>query len=262
MNRKSDIVPFWIYSDILDKVMTMVDNFDSYTKNHCLRVGVYTGLFLRYLQENDKLTEELKTLSQNDLKDIVYAGFVHDIGKTTVYADIIKQKKSLSEEDWKEVETHPQTGAFFFLAPGYENIRDGILMHHERFDGKGYPFGFAGKEISVVGRIVAILDSFDAMTDRRPYVKKPPLNLWDALREIARCSGTQFDPELAKLFIEMCMSEKYQNILTLKENKKNFNRIVENYKEWIHSDDNDFELKMVFDHRSHRRKLIKEKKKK
>lgn len=245
MNKKNDIVPFWLYSEILEKVLTIVDNIDTYTANHCKRVGLYTGCFLKYLWENDLWTDELRSLKEYEIKDILYTAFVHDIGKSTVFADIIKKKDKLTEEEWKDVVEHSRSGAFFFLADGYEIIRDGILMHHERYDGKGYPLGLKGKNISVGARIISIIDSFDAMTDKRPYAKFEPMNMEQAIKEIQDCQGTQFDPLLSSLFISMCSDQKYQFILNIKEHPRVMNKLIEECKDWIKDEKDDFKMKLV-----------------
>lgn len=260
MNKKNNIVPFWLYSEILDKVLTIVDNIDTYTANHCKRVGLYTGLFLKYLSENNLWTDELKSLKEYEMKDILYTAFVHDIGKSTVFADIIKKKDKLTEEEWKDVLEHPQSGAFFFLAEGYEIIRDGILMHHERYDGNGYPLGIKGKNISVGARIISIIDSFDAMTDKRPYSKVEPMNLEQSLEEIFYCRGSQFDPTLSNLFISMCKSPKYQFILRIKDHPRVMNRFIDECKDWIKDEKDDFKMKLV--NKDNDYVLVKEKRRK
>lgn len=257
MKKKNDIVAFWLYSEIIDNIILLLDNFDAYTKDHCLRVGVYTGMFLKYLQESN--SHIVANLTDDNIKDIVYAAFVHDLGKATIFADIIKKSEGLTEEDWTNVHQHPKSGAFFFLAPGYETIRDGVLMHHERFDGKGYPFGYQGENISLCARIIAIADSFDAMTDKRPYAKRPPMNIQEASKEILLSAGTQFDPELALLFVKMCESIEYRDILEMKKNPDIFTTTVASFKDWIHDEDSDFKLELINDKDTGKYVLIKSK---
>lgn len=245
MLDKNKHIPFWLYSEMMDRILLVIDNFDKYTRKHCQRVGIYTGLFLKFLEDNNLWTDDFYGLDETDLKDIVYSAYVHDVGKVTVHSEAIKAARKLTETEWKEVQTHPEKGAYFFLAPGYENIRDNVLTHHEKYDGTGYPLGLAGKDISLGGRIISILDSFDAMTDKRPYATKEPLTLDEALEEISKCAGTHFDPELSALFIQMCKSPKYRNILSIKERKSRIHWLNDIFRGWMISDNRDFEMKLV-----------------
>lgn len=206
-----------LHFKMLDKFMIMLENFDMYTRSHCLRVGIYTGLFFEYLDKYNLWTDELLKLSDDTKKDILYSSFVHDIGKTTILIDTINKNNKLTEEEWQDVLEHPQSGAFFFSTEEYRTIRNGVLMHHERYDGNGYPLGIKGKDISVGARVISIIDSFDAMTDKRPYISSDLMTLQQALDEIEKCSGTQFDPMISDLFVCMCKTKEYSEILKIKE---------------------------------------------
>jgi len=132
-------------------------------------------------------------------------GALHDIGKLAVSEAILRKAGPLTEAELAEVQVHPETGARMIEAT--EELRPAIpcvLYHHERWDGGGYPSGRAGRLIPVEARILAVADSFDAMTSTRPYRGALPLE--QALAEIDRCAGTQFDPELARMFLEACES--------------------------------------------------------
>lgn len=126
---------------------------------------------------------------------------IHDIGKLAVADHILRKPGSLTPVELEQIRRHPVAGARM-IEPleSYERVLPYVLFHHERWDGGGYPSGRAGREIPIEARIVAVADAFDAMVSRRPY--RDPLAYDDALSEVARCAGTQFDPEVARLFLD------------------------------------------------------------
>lgn len=126
---------------------------------------------------------------------------LHDIGKISIPEWILTKKGSLTREEWETIKKHPETG--FRITRSTEefaHIAEEILSHHERWDGTGYPRGLKGKQIPFLARITTIVDAFEVMTRGRPYKRK--LTVEEAVEELKRCSGTQFDPNLAMLFIE------------------------------------------------------------
>ena len=127
-------------------------------------------------------------------------GILHDIGKIGVPDAVLNKAETLTSEEFEIMKQHPICGAkilegISFLAPAVPYI----LYHHERFDGKGYPFGLRNDQIPIQGRLMAVVDTFDAMTSDRPYRKAKSFKM--ALKEIRECAGTQFDPNVAKLFL-------------------------------------------------------------
>ena len=117
--------------------------------------------------------------------------------------EIIKKKKGLTPEEFEEMKTHCERGYRIVKSLSYfDNIADSILYHHERWDGKGYPKGLKGEEIPLFARIISICDTFDVMTNERHY-RKGKFTADEALKEIKKCSGTQFDPNLVDLFISL-----------------------------------------------------------
>ena len=139
--------------------------------------------------------------SKDNLKKIKTAGLLHDIGKIGIDENILNSSKDLTDEEWKEIKKHPEA-AWRILSSSTEfsELANFVFEHHERWDGNGYPKGLKGNDISVEARIIALADSYDAMTSERSYRKA--LSNEEAIKEIERCSGTQFDPEIVKVFLE------------------------------------------------------------
>ncbi|MCS7279167.1 MAG: HD-GYP domain-containing protein, partial [Thermodesulfobacteriaceae bacterium] len=133
------------------------------------------------------------------------AGHLHDVGKLTLPKKILIKPGPLDKQEWELIKSHPKIG-FDLLSPvklfqGQGRVLEMILYHHERWDGKGYPFGLKGKEIPLGARIISIADAFSAMVCERPYRK--PLSFDEALEEIKKGAGTQFDPMLVNIFVNI-----------------------------------------------------------
>lgn len=178
------------YEKTLETLVNALDFREHETQFHSKRVALYAV----------KLGE-LIGLSREDLKYIYWGGLLHDIGKIGVSDNILLKPGPLTEEEWKEMRKHPEIGYAIlkdvdFLGPA----KDIVLYHHERWDGKGYPFGLKGREIPLYARIFAIADALDAITSDRPYRKARTFR--EAKEEIRRNSGTQFDPEIAAVFLK------------------------------------------------------------
>lgn len=142
------------------------------------------------------------SLTNDQLNELELLATLHDIGKVSIPTAILSKPGKLSDEEWDVIKKHPETGfriaqATSDLAP----IANYILCHHERWDGRGYPQGLAGEKIPLLSRIMAIVDSFDAMTNDRAY--RLAMITEEAVEEIRRCSGTQFDPKISQLFIKL-----------------------------------------------------------
>lgn len=145
-------------------------------------------------------------LDQDEINQIRTAGLIHDIGKMGIDEKILNKPGALNQEEWKEIQRHPEIGYRILSSVNeFSEMANCILEHHERWDGRGYPKGLKGEEISLQGRIVAVADSFDAMTSDRTYRKG--LAPDEAIAEIKRCAGTHFDPLVAKILVEMVGSE-------------------------------------------------------
>jgi diguanylate cyclase (GGDEF)-like protein/PAS domain S-box-containing protein len=141
-------------------------------------------------------------LQENEMDELSLLASLHDMGKIAIKDSILGKQGKLNEEDWLEVKKHPEVG--FRIAQStneLSHIADYILGHHERWDGQGYPQGLKGKDIPKLSRIIAIVDSYDAMTSVRSY--RTSMSQSEAIEEIRSCAGSQFDPELAEAFIAM-----------------------------------------------------------
>jgi len=144
---------------------------------------------------------EALSLRREEIELLKLMATLHDIGKIAVDQSILNKPGPLTESEWGEIKKHPETGYHILLAsPEYAEIAEDILSHHERYDGKGYPRGLKGEDIPFRSRIIAIADSYDAMTTDRPY--RDALSSKQAYEEIKRNSGTQFDPDLVRVFLD------------------------------------------------------------
>jgi len=141
-------------------------------------------------------------LSDSEQDDLNLLAILHDIGKIGISDKILLKPATLENEEWIEMQKHPEIG-FRIAQASHElsHIAEYILTHHERWDGNGYPQGLKGTQIPKLSRIISIADAYDAMTNSRPY--KQPINHEEALEEIKRCAGTQFDPEIVDVFVKV-----------------------------------------------------------
>jgi len=141
-------------------------------------------------------------LSKDDVKKIKVTGLMHDIGKIGINERILNSELRLSPDEFTEIRKHCEIGSRILGASGeFSEIAEVVLQHHERWDGNGYPRGLKGEQISLHARIIAIADTYDAMISERAYRK--PYSQNDTIMEIERCAGSQFDPNIVQLFIEM-----------------------------------------------------------
>ena len=144
---------------------------------------------------------ERMDLDSDQRENLLFGSLLHDVGKIGISERILAKPGPLTSEERSVIELHPRIGfRLVQQVPGLRGVGMAVLHHHERWDGKGYPAGLASDEIPLEGRIVAVADSFDAMTTDRPY--RRGMSLAEACAELERCAGTQFDPEVVKLFLE------------------------------------------------------------
>ncbi|MEN6340259.1 MAG: PAS domain S-box protein, partial [Clostridiaceae bacterium] len=139
-------------------------------------------------------------LTHEEIDKLHLFSMLHDIGKIGISDYILKKAGKLTDEEWEEMRKHPEIGYRIAMSSqDFANVADYILTHHERWDGNGYPRGLAGVDIPVLSRILAVADSYDAMTEDRVYHKA--ITHGEAMEEIMRCSGTQFDPKVVEVFL-------------------------------------------------------------
>ncbi|MEW6608385.1 MAG: HD-GYP domain-containing protein [bacterium] len=179
-----------LFFNSIKALVTTIEAKDPYTRGHSERV----------MQYSQAITMKLN-LNENEKETIRLAGLLHDIGKIGINEDIIRKPGRLTEEEFAEVKRHPDIGKEIIKPiKQLDAIIPGILQHHERYDGKGYPSGVKDVEISLMGRILAIADTFDAMTSDRPYRQGLPHQR--ALDELKEQAGFQFDPDVVKAFLQ------------------------------------------------------------
>ncbi len=176
---------------MLDALVAAVDNKDRYTGRHSEDVMTFS------LQIAEALRMDADTQ-----RTVAVASLLHDLGKIGVPDFILRKPGRLNEDEYAAVRLHPAMGAVIVEAvPGFEETLDAVRFHHERWDGGGYPEGRRGEETPLIARVMAVADSFSAMTTDRPYRKGMTED--KALAEIMRGAGTQFDPQIAQLFVSV-----------------------------------------------------------
>lgn len=196
--------------DLITSIKTLIsiiNNKDRYTYGHIERVVMFAKLLANKLELTNK---EKKTLK--------YAAYLHDIGKINIAEEILNKKMSLTNEEWEILKQHPANGVDLIRSvESLKEVAPIILYHHERYDGKGYPAQLKKDEIPYLSRILTVVDSFDAMTSNRPYGLRK--NYEDALLELRKCAGTQFDPGIAEKFIEVVNEnkDKFDNLVSFNE---------------------------------------------
>ncbi len=169
-------------------LISLIDLRDRYTGGHSARVANYVR----------GITVQMG-MAEDEAENIVLAASLHDIGKIGVPDHVLLKPGKLTDEEFEWIRKHPEWG--WLAVRNVEGFQDASLLllhHHERLDGKGYPGGLKGSAIPLGARMIAVADSFDALTTNRPY--RPRRSVDEALHEIRRCAGTQFDPEVVNAF--------------------------------------------------------------
>lgn len=192
------------YLDMVQTLRYTVEAKDSYTRGHSDRVSEYSVLI------GEKLglpAEQIKTLR--------IGGLFHDIGKIGIPDSILLKPAKLTDEEYSQIKNHPSIGAHILgSAAIFQDIIPIVKHHHERYDGNGYLSKLKGEEIPYLARIAAVADTFDAMTSRRSY--RGPIDVEHVKEEIKRCEGTQFDPQIAEVFIEI-LNNDFDKIKEIQE---------------------------------------------
>lgn len=192
------------YMESIQTVRYTVEAKDTYTRGHSDRVSEYSVLIGKKLG-----------LSEEDIRRLQIGGLFHDVGKIGVPDNILQKNGKLSNDEYSEIKNHPSIGAHILsTASIFQDILPIVKYHHERYDGNGYPERLKGENIPYLARITAISDTFDAMTSKRVYRDSIPLD--KVIEEFKRCKGTQFDPELADLFVDI-LENDYDSILEIQK---------------------------------------------
>ncbi len=195
MRRKKESFPELLF-ECLRAIVSSLEEKDSYTHGHSLRVAEYAVI----------LGEALE-LSESELRDLELSALLHDIGKIGIPDYVLLKPGRLTKSEFEIMKSHPvRTARILEKISALDRIIPGVKYHHERWDGLGYPDGLRGEEIPLFARIILIADTYDAMTSTRPY--RLALDKSVAFEELRRCSGTQFDGQLVETFIAAI--ESYQ----------------------------------------------------
>ena len=170
---------------------------DQYTAGHSRRVMEYSKSIGQHMK-----------LHKQDIEDLRRSALLHDIGKIGIPDIVLQKQTKLTDVEYTVIKSHTETGATILKhIKSLKHLVPAVYHHHERFDGDGYPQGVKGKDIPLHARIIAIADTFDAMTSNRPYRKA--LSFRTALSELERNKGIQFDPDITEIFLEILQKTPY-----------------------------------------------------
>ncbi|MBC7248574.1 MAG: GAF domain-containing protein [Actinobacteria bacterium] len=179
------------YFSTVQALAKAIEVKDPYTRGHSERVTAYALMIAEAMRLDEREKQKLK-----------YAATLHDIGKIGIAGRVLNKPGALTEEEYSHVKTHPALGDSIVEPVEFlQGPRPIILHHHERYDGRGYPDGLQGEDIPVCARILSVADAFEAMRSDRPYRKALPLE--EARQELVRNAGTQFDPRVVEVFLDI-----------------------------------------------------------
>lgn len=179
------------YVQTIDALIAAIEAKDQYTRGHSQRVSSLAVQIAKKMGLSKQQAEELRI-----------AGILHDIGKIGISDSILQKKGPLTKEEYEEIKKHPAISNRILYPIGLsDRILKAIAFHHERFDGRGYPFGLTNESLGLEPQIIAVADAFDAMTSSRPY--REPLSLDTAVKELENNKGTQFHPEIVDIMIQI-----------------------------------------------------------
>jgi putative nucleotidyltransferase with HDIG domain len=177
------------YDATLAALCQAVETKDPATRGHSERVSRGAVMIARQIGMRPERVEAIR-----------YAGMLHDIGKIGVPTKILRKDGDLTDDEFAAVQLHPMRGLEIVREIGFlDEALAGIMHHHEKINGRGYPMGLVGDEIPEFARVICVADAFDVMTSARPY--KAPVPITDAKEELRRCAGTQFDPVMVEAFL-------------------------------------------------------------
>ncbi|WP_342542821.1 HD-GYP domain-containing protein [Paenisporosarcina sp. FSL H8-0542] len=187
-------------TEIVQRDAAAIEHVDGYTFHHCSRIKDYS---IELWKKLGQPVERVRLLR--------WGAYFHDIGKLAIPLEILNKKGKFTPEEWVIMKSHTTLGAKMMREHEIEWLRDSAFIveeHHERYDGKGYPFGLKGDEISLEAAIVSVVDSFDAMTTDRVY--RDSLTIEEAIQEIIRGRGTQFHPVVVDAFLKLLHEQQFK----------------------------------------------------
>ncbi len=191
-----------MFMGVLHALTVAIDAKDSYTHGHSERVALMSRLLAEAAGFESQLVER-----------VYLSALVHDVGKIGVPEAVLCKPGRLTREEFEQIKLHPEIGARIIAdIRQMQDLVPGVLYHHERWDGKGYPHGLAGEDIPMFGRLICLADAFDAMSSNRTY--RQGREHKEVLDEIKQCAGTQFDPKLAALFVNLDFEPFFEMIKT------------------------------------------------
>ncbi|HUV85784.1 MAG TPA: HD domain-containing phosphohydrolase [bacterium] len=195
------------YGGLVRALISAIEAKDKYTRGHTERVTLYASA----------LADEIG-LKEDRRQDLLFGAVLHDVGYLGVPEEVLRMPNGITEEQLAELRRHPLIGADILRGiPLLRNALDGVRYHHEHYDGSGYPDGLAGEDIPLIARVIAVADSFDAMTTGRRY--REAKSKEEAAREITAARGAQFDPAIADAFVRLLESGRL-DIITTKRRKQ------------------------------------------
>lgn len=221
-NKREREIQKHLFEETALALANAIDAKDAYTHGHSTRVAEYS-----------RKIAELAGKSEQECEEIYYAGLLHDVGKIGVPEAIITKEGRLTDEEFEMIKKHPAFGADILKdISEYPYLSIGARHHHERYDGKGYPDKLVGTDIPDIARIIAVADSYDAMTSKRSYRKTIPQQ--KVREEFVSCAGTQFDPQYANIMLHLIDSDTQYK---MKEKELNSPSIKDELVVGSHKDD-------------------------
>ena len=202
------------YLEIISTMRRVVDAKDTYTRGHSDRVSCYSYHLAKQLGHDDQFCEHVRL-----------AGLFHDVGKLSIPDDILLKPGQLTSNEYQIIKTHPRNGTdLLSVITQFRPILPAVLSHHERIDGRGYPDGLFGEDIPEAARIIAVTDTFDAMTSDRQY--RTSLDFSRAMDELERAKGTQLDGRIVTAFLEMIRNRDFWDALREELSDDSLNHMI------------------------------------
>ena len=201
MQQRFDMEQLLMFEGMMHALILAIDAKDPYTRGHSERVATFA-----------KLLAQAANLGPEIIERAHRCGKVHDIGKINVPDAVLCKPARLTDGEFAQIAVHPEV-SIRILRPIQQmhDVLSGVLEHHEKWDGSGYPHKLSGENISLLGRIICIADCFDAMTSARAY--RPAREVGETLDEIRKCLGKHFDPELGKIFLSIPVEKLQEHVV-------------------------------------------------